>query len=145
MRLLIQRVKKASVNVSDIEVSSISKGLVILIGIAKNDSIKDAEFLAEKTYNIRVFNDEFDKMNYSLGDIGGSVLVVSQFTLYGDCNKGRRPSFINAADSKKGNHLYKSYVSFLKQKGIKVVTGVFGADMQVELINDGPVTLLLES
>lgn len=145
MRLLIQRVKKASVKINSKEVSSIESGLLVFIGISNTDNIEDVNILVKKTSELRIFNDDNGKLNKSLLDIVGSVLVVSQFTLYGDCSKGRRPSFFDAADPEKGKSLYLLFINSLKEKGIKTFSGVFGENMEVSLINDGPVTFWLES
>jgi D-tyrosyl-tRNA(Tyr) deacylase len=145
MRAVIQRVKSASVTVGTEMAGTIGKGLLILLGVAVSDNIEDAEYLADKSVNLRIFEDEDHKMNRSLLDIGGEVLVVSQFTLLGDCKKGRRPSFVNAASPDLGDTLYQQFVDRIQQKGVSVKTGRFRAKMEVSLINDGPVTLLLES
>lgn len=144
MKLVIQRVKKASVRVNDSVTGSISNGLLILLGIHHNDTTETADFLVNKCTELRIFQDQNDKMNLSLKDIDGEILVVSQFTLYGDCSKGRRPSFIDAALPEKANQLYLYFISQLQKCVRKIETGVFGAHMEVELINDGPVTLILE-
>jgi len=145
MRAVIQRVKQSSVSVDHKIIGEIGKGLLILLGVAKEDSEKDADFLADKIVNLRIFEDENNKMNRSLIDTGGEMLVVSQFTLLGDCRKGRRPSFIAAAEPDKANALYEYFVGQVKQKGILVQTGQFRSMMDVSLINDGPVTLIMES
>ena len=145
MRAVIQRVSCASVSIEGKTVSSISKGLLVLLGIGENDDNSDAVYLAEKTVGLRIFEDDEGRMNLSVSDINGEILVISQFTLYGDCRKGRRPSFIDAARPEKAIPLYEAYVSALTNTGLKVGTGVFQADMKVELINDGPVTILLDS
>jgi D-tyrosyl-tRNA(Tyr) deacylase len=145
LRAVIQRVSCASVSIEGKTVSSISKGLLVLLGVGENDDNSDAVYLAEKTVGLRIFEDDEGKMNLSVSDINGEILVISQFTLYGDCRKGRRPSFIDAARSEKAIPLYEAYVSALANTGLKVGTGVFQADMKVELINDGPVTILLDS
>ena len=145
MRAVIQRVSCASVSIEGKTVSSISKGLLVLLGVGENDDNSDAVYLAEKTVGLRIFEDDEGKMNLSVSDINGGILVISQFTLYGDCRKGRRPSFIDAARPEKAIPLYEAYVSALANTGLKVGTGVFQAEMKVELINDGPVTILLDS
>ncbi len=143
--MVIQRVSSASVSVDGSIVSAISRGLLVLLGVAEDDAEADARYLAEKTAHLRIFEDDAGKMNLSLRDIKGEILVVSQFTLYGDCRKGRRPSFIKAAKPPKAEALYEVYVSTLAGMGLKPQTGVFRASMDVELINDGPVTILLDS
>ena len=145
LRAVIQRVKSASVAVEGEIVGKIGKGLLILLGVANDDSEKDADYLVEKTLNLRIFEDSENKMNLSLLEIEGEMLVVSQFTLYGDVRKGRRPSFIGAAPPEKANRLYEYFVSAARQKLLRVETGKFQAMMDVELINDGPVTILLDS
>jgi D-tyrosyl-tRNA(Tyr) deacylase len=145
LRAVIQRVSCASVSIEGKTVSSISKGLLVLLGVGENDDNSDAVYLAEKTVGLRIFEDDEGKMNLSVSDISGEILVISQFTLYGDCRKGRRPSFIDAARPEKAIPLYEAYLSALANTGLKVGTGVFQADMKVELINDGPVTILLDS
>lgn len=145
MRAVIQRVAEARVSVGEEIVSGIGRGLCILLGIAVNDSEKDAEFLASKIGNLRIFADEQGKMNRSVRDIHGELLVISQFTLYGDCRKGNRPSFSAAADPEPAKSLYDNFVQRLRQTELKVVTGEFRAHMKVALVNDGPVTLILET
>ena len=145
MRAVIQRVTQSRVTVGEETVGSIKRGLLVLLGVGAEDSVEDAVYLAEKTVHLRIFEDPCGKMNLSLKEIGGSVLAVSQFTLYGDCRKGRRPSFIGAAPPAKGEHLYQEYCRLLREKNVVVEQGQFGANMQVELINDGPVTILLDS
>ncbi|MBL7180487.1 MAG: D-aminoacyl-tRNA deacylase [Pseudomonadota bacterium] len=145
MRAVIQRVKQSSVTVSDETVGKIGSGLLVLLGVADTDQAADADFMAEKIANLRIFEDVQGKMNRSLIDIGGEMLVVSQFTLLGDCRKGRRPSFTEAAGPDKANELYEHFVEKVRQTGIKVATGRFRAMMEVALINDGPVTLIVES
>ncbi len=145
MRVVIQRVKSASVTVDGEIVGKIGKGILVLLGVAVDDSEKDALYLLEKTLNLRIFEDLDGKMNLSLLDISGELLVVSQFTLYGDVRKGRRPSFIEAAPPEKANALYGYFVSAAQQKLLRVETGKFQAMMDVALINDGPVTILLDS
>ena len=145
MRAVIQRVSRASVTIDGRTTGSIGRGFLVLLGVGKLDTAADAEYLAEKTAGLRVFHDANGKMNCSLAEAGGAVLVVSQFTLYGDCRKGRRPSFDEAAPPELANALYEHYVRSLREHGLTVETGVFQAMMQVELVNDGPVTLLLDS
>ncbi len=145
MRIVVQRSKEASVKVNGEQVGSIAKGLVLLVGITHDDTEDDAVFLADKVVNLRIFEDDQDKMNLSLLDVGGSILSVSQFTLYGDCRKGRRPNFMAAAKPDYAIELYQRFNDLLRLKGVRVETGEFGAMMDVQLINDGPVTLLLES
>lgn len=147
MRSVIQRVRYASVTIDGAVKGKIGQGFLILFGAGQGDTREDAELLARKTAGMRIFCDENDKMNLALSDIGGSVLVISQFTLYGDCRRGNRPSFTNAAPPAEANELYEYFVELLrKEYGIAdVQTGEFGADMKVELLNDGPVTILLDS
>lgn len=144
MKVVLQRVKSAGVTVDGRKVGRIGKGLLLLVGVGRNDDREVVGYLAEKILNLRVFNDRDGKINLSLQDIKGEILVVSQFTLYGDTRKGRRPSFTDAAPPGEGERLYLDLVDHLKESGLRVVTGVFGAMMEVELINDGPVTLILE-
>ena len=145
MRAVIQRVSKASVTVEGRTIAQIKNGMLVLLGVKQDDSKREAELLAKKTANLRIFNDEQGKMNLSLLDIEGEALVVSQFTLYGNCKKGRRPSFIDAALPEKADLLYQEYVQYLKDEQIAVKTGQFQAMMQVELVNEGPVTIILDS
>jgi D-tyrosyl-tRNA(Tyr) deacylase len=145
MRALLQRVTRASVVVEGRVVGEIGAGLLILLGVAKPDTIVDASFLVEKILNLRIFPDADGKMNRSLLDMQGSLLVVSQFTLYGDCRKGRRPGFDAAAPAEQARSLYESFVEIARRSGLRVDTGVFQAHMEVALVNDGPVTLLLET
>lgn len=145
MRAVIQRVSKASVSIQGDLVASIDFGLVVLLGVAQGDTIKDAEYLAEKISGLRIFEDEQQKMNRSLQDVKGTILVVSQFTLLGDCRKGRRPGFSGAAPPAMADQLYQKFVYFLRLRDIDVVTGIFQAEMDVALVNKGPVTLLLDS
>lgn len=145
MRAVLQRVSRAKVTVDNTLVGEIGPGLLVLLGITHDDTTKQVQWLAEKIVHLRIFPDEQDKMNRSLLDVAGSLLVVSQFTLYGDCAKGRRPSFIDAAPPEIAIPLYESYVDALRELGATVETGRFGAMMDVELVNDGPVTLILES
>jgi D-tyrosyl-tRNA(Tyr) deacylase len=145
MRLVLQRVKEAHVDVDGKTVGSISNGLVILIGVASSDTRKDAEYLADKVIYLRIFSDAEHRMNRSILEVGGSLLVVSQFTLYGDCKKGRRPSFDQAAPPQKARELYEYFIERLSSRNVIVQTGVFQAGMQVHLVNDGPVTFVLDS
>ena len=145
MRAVIQRVSKASVSIQGDLVASIDFGLVVLLGVAQGDTIKDAEYLAEKISGLRIFEDEQQKMNRSLQDVKGTILVVSKFTLLGDCRKGRRPGFSGAAPPAMADQLYQKFVYFLRLRDIDVVTGIFQAEMDVALVNKGPVTLLLDS
>ena len=145
MRAVVQRVKESSVTSDGETVGKIESGLLVLLGVAKEDNIKDAAYLAEKIINLRIFEDENGKMNRSLLETGGEMLVVSQFTLLGDCRKGRRPSFINAAPPDEADKLYEYFVKMIRQKGISTQTGRFRARIEVALVNDGPVTLVVES
>ncbi|MCS0670927.1 D-aminoacyl-tRNA deacylase [Cytobacillus firmus] len=145
MRVVVQRSKEASVTVDGKTVGSIKKGFVLLVGVTHEDKEEDAVFLADKIANLRVFEDENGKMNFSLLDQEGEILSVSQFTLYGDCRKGRRPNFMEAASPAHAVKIYDAFNRYLEAKGLKVETGVFGAMMDVQLTNDGPVTLILES
>ena len=151
MRAVIQRVKKSEVKVGEKIIGKISKGLLVLLAVHKDDSEassaegeKAIQKLADKIINLRIFSDEDDKMNLSVKDIGGEILVVSQFTLYGDCAKGNRPSLINSAPPEKAIPIYENFVSYIRGQGIKTATGEFGAMMAVELVNDGPVTIIIE-
>ena len=146
MRILLQRVNYASVKVDGEVKGEITKGVLLFVGITHNDTEKDAAYLAEKIANLRIFEDEDGKMNRSVLDINGEALVISQFTLYGDCRKGRRPGFADAAEPGFADQLYQKFTELLKQQGVtKVANGVFGADMKVKLENDGPVTFIVES
>lgn len=145
MRAVIQRVSQASVVVTGQTVGAIERGLLVLLGVAQGDSTRDAAYLADKTAGLRIFEDDDGKMNRSVEDVGGSILVVSQFTLLGDCRNGRRPGFTAAAPPELADSLYLAFVETLRKRGITVATGVFRADMQVALVNDGPVTMLLDS
>jgi D-tyrosyl-tRNA(Tyr) deacylase len=145
MRVVVQRVSGARVEVEGRATGEIGSGLLVLLGVAKCDAAADADFLVDKIVNLRVFTDENQKMNRSLAETGGALLVVSQFTLYGDCRKGRRPSFDAAAPAEEARALYEYFVGKARQSGITVETGVFQAHMAVSLTNDGPVTLVIES
>ncbi|MDD6484521.1 MAG: D-aminoacyl-tRNA deacylase [Clostridiales bacterium] len=145
MRAVIQRIERAAVSVSGETVGSVKKGLLIFLGVGKGDDEQDIKYIADKALALRIFEDEDGKMNLSVTDIGGELLVISQFTLYGDCRKGRRPSFDFAMPPKDANIMYERFVEYIKKSGLKTETGIFGADMQVELVNDGPVTINLDS
>ncbi|MEQ8153860.1 MAG: D-aminoacyl-tRNA deacylase [Clostridiaceae bacterium] len=145
MRAVVQRVKKSSVKVQGKIIGEIKEGLNILVGVTKGDSDEDIKYIRDKVVNLRIFSDENGKMNLSIKDVKGEMLIISQFTLYGDCRKGRRPSFINALGGEEANVIYEKLVDSFREEGLKVETGEFGADMEVEIINDGPVTLILES
>ena len=145
MRAVIQRVGRASVTVGEDVVGSIERGLLVLLGVTHSDTVQNARWLADKIVNLRIFNDDDGKMNRSVLEINGAVLAVSQFTLYGDAQKGRRPSFIDAARPEQANPLYEQFVNAIAEHGVPVRTGRFGAMMQVELVNDGPVTLILDT
>lgn len=145
MIAVAQRVSRASVRVGGELVGAIDAGLLVLLGVALGDTEADSEWLANKCAEMRIFRDDADKMNLSVIDTGGSVLVVSQFTLLGDCSRGRRPSFTNAAPPAEADRLYRNFVDRLVSRGLPVATGVFQAMMEVELVNDGPVTMLLDS
>ena len=145
MKLVIQRVKNAKVEVENKIVGEIDKGFMVLLGVKKGDTTKEADYLARKLCNLRVFEDENEKMNLSLKDVNGELLVVSQFTLYGDCRKGRRPSFSSAARPEVATKLYEEFIEKARKENIVTKTGKFGAHMMVDLTNDGPVTILLES
>lgn len=145
MRVLIQRVKQAKVDIDGKQIAEIGKGFLILLGVAHADTEQDISFLVEKISNLRIFEDAEGKMNLSLLDVKGEALIVSQFTLYADCRKGRRPSFTDAALPEQANALYKKFIQRFRETGLKVEEGEFGAMMDVSLVNWGPVTLLLES
>ena len=145
MRAVIQRVKWGRVKVNGNVVGETKKGLVILLGISVDDTEESAKYLAEKCANLRIFNDSEGKMNLSAIDVSGEILSISQFTLYADTRKGRRPSFVGAADPIKGEKLYDKFNQYISDTGLKVKTGVFGAMMEVELLNDGPVTIIVDS
>ena len=145
MRAVVQRVKKGSVAIDGKIVGEINKGLVILLGVKNGDTETDAKFLAEKCVNLRIFADEAGKFNLSALDTGGELLAISQFTLYGDTRKGRRPSFVQAAPPEISEPLYQKFIAYLQESGLKIARGKFGAMMLVEIHNDGPVTIILES
>jgi D-tyrosyl-tRNA(Tyr) deacylase len=145
MRAVVQRVTQSRVEVAGEVVGEIGAGLLVLLGVARDDATSDADYLSEKIINLRIFDDADGKMNRSLVDIGGEILVVSQFTLYGDVRRGRRPSYSDAGEPEKANELYEYFVESGRSLGVKVETGVFQAMMKVSLINDGPVTILLDS
>lgn len=145
MRAVVQRVTSSSVSVNEKIIGEIGIGFNVLIGISKDDTIEDLKYIRDKIINLRVFHDENDKMNLSLLDIKGEILVISQFTLYGDCRKGRRPNFMEAQSGEEANRLYEEFLALLKESDLKVGCGEFGADMKVQINNDGPVTILLDS
>lgn len=145
MRAVVQRVKKSYVDVDGKITGQINKGLMVLLGISEDDKVEDIDYMVDKITNLRIFEDADNKMNLSLLDVGGEILVVSQFTLYGDCRKGRRPSFIRAAKPDKAQELYKLFIKKIEDMNIAVQTGIFQADMTVYIENDGPVTLIVDS
>ncbi len=145
MRAVVQRVKEAWVSIDGRVVGKIPQGLLVLLGVGEGDTEEDGRYLAEKISNLRVFSDDQGKMNLSVRETGGEILAVSQFTLYGDCRKGRRPSFSSAAHPDVANQLYLDFVNVLRNQGLRVETGVFQAHMEVGLVNDGPVTLIVSS
>ena len=145
MRALLQRVVRSAVHIDGFPSRQIDAGLCILLGVCKGDTSEDAEYVAEKCVNLRIFEDDQGKMNRSLSDIGGHALIISQFTLYGDTRKGRRPGFSDAAPPEQANQLYELFVDAVKQKDVPVKTGEFGQHMHVEIHNDGPVTFMVES
>lgn len=144
MKLVVQRVKNAKVEVDEKTVGSINQGFLVLLGVTHTDTKAEADYLVKKLCNLRVFEDENGKMNLGLKDVGGELLIVSQFTLYADCLQGNRPSFINAAKPDVANELYEYFCEKCREQNIKVEKGIFGADMKVSLLNDGPVTIILE-
>ncbi|MDI9475778.1 MAG: D-aminoacyl-tRNA deacylase [Natronincolaceae bacterium] len=145
MRAVVQRISEGRVVVNGQISGAIDEGLLVFLGVTKRDTIEDAKYMAEKTVNLRIFEDENGKMNLSVIDIRGKILVVSQFTLFGDCRKGRRPSFTEAASPEMADELYRVFIDECKKMGIDVETGVFQTHMAVHLINDGPVTILIDS
>ncbi len=145
MKAVLQRVSSAAVEVAGNRVGAIGPGILVLLGVEKGDTVKDADWLADKIVNLRIFEDELGKMNLSVQDVRGEILAVSQFTLAGNCSKGRRPSFDSAAPPGEANELYEYFTTKVRERGIPVATGIFQADMQVSLVNSGPVTFILES
>ncbi|MGM9934963.1 D-aminoacyl-tRNA deacylase [uncultured Clostridium sp.] len=145
MRAVIQRVTSSSVVVDGKVIGNINKGFNVLLGICKDDTVEDLKYIKDKIINLRVFQDENDKMNLSILDVKGEILAISQFTLYGDCRKGRRPNFMEAMGGDEAKELYNKFIEMLKESELKIETGEFGADMKVEINNDGPVTILLDS
>jgi D-tyrosyl-tRNA(Tyr) deacylase len=145
MRAVVQRVTRAKVDIDGVTAGEIRTGLLVLVGVTHNDTPEQARWLAEKVAGLRIFNDAEGKMNLDLREVGGAMLIISQFTLYGDCRKGKRPSFIDAAGPPIAVPLYEEFINGVKALGIPVATGRFGADMKVELVNDGPVTLIVDS
>ena len=144
MKIILQKVKKASVSVDNKVVGSIDKGYCLLVGVHKESTEEDAKYLAKKVAQARLFEDENDKINLSLKDVGGSILSVSQFTLYADTKKGNRPSFTSAAGAGKANELYEKFNEFLREEGVTVETGIFQTMMEVNIVNDGPITIVYE-
>lgn len=145
MRAVVQRVTNADVKIDGRVNGKIDDGLLVLLGVGNGDTEEDMKYIADKIIKLRIFSDENDKMNLSLEDVGGSMLVISQFTLYGDCSHGRRPYFGNAMEPVSANEMYEKFVAYIREQGIHTETGEFGADMKVSLTNDGPVTIILES
>ncbi len=146
MRAVIQRVSQSSIKINGEEGGTIKKGFVVLVGVSDEDSEKEADYLADKVIGLRVFNDSDDKMNLALEDVGGEIMIVSNFTLYGNCKKGNRPSFIKAEKPPRATEIYNRFVDRIKGRfKNKIVTGEFGADMQINLINDGPITIIMDT
>lgn len=145
MRAVVQRVTNADVKIDGRVNGKIDDGLLVLLGVGNGDTEEDMKYIADKIIKLRIFSDENNKMNLSLEDVGGSMLVISQFTLYGDCSHGRRPYFGNAMEPVSANEMYEKFVAYIREQGIHTETGEFGADMKVSLTNDGPVTIILES
>lgn len=145
MRAIVQRVKNASVKVDNKIVGEISRGLLVFLGVGNGDTDTDLKYIADKVIGLRIFSDADDKMNLSVTDVDGEILVISQFTLYGDCRKGRRPNFTSSMEPEGAEIMYEKFIEYIKAQGIKTEHGEFGADMQVNLLNDGPVTLVLDS
>ncbi len=145
MRAVVQRVTNADVKIDGRVNGKIDDGLLVLLGVGNGDTEEDMKYIADKIIKLRIFSDENDKMNLSLEDVGGSMLVISQFTLYGDCSHGRRPYFGNAMEPVSANEMYEKFVAYIREQGIHTETGEFGADMKVSLTNDGPVTIILKS
>ena len=145
MRAIVQRVKNASVTVDNNVIGKISHGLLVFLGVGEGDVEADMKYIADKVIGLRIFSDSEDKMNLSVTDVDGEILVISQFTLYGDCRKGRRPNFTASMEPKGAEAMYEKFIEYVKSQGIKTEHGEFGADMKVNLLNDGPVTLILDS
>lgn len=145
MRAVVQRVSSSKVTVEGNVIGEIGRGINLLLGIKKGDTLEDLKYIRDKVINLRIFEDENDKLNLSLLDVKGEILAISQFTLYGDCRKGRRPNFMDAMGGEEAKELYLEFLSLLRESGLKVSEGEFGADMKVEIQNDGPVTLILDS
>ena len=145
MRAVVQRVTNSDVKIDGRVNGKIDDGLLVLLGVGNGDTEEDMKYIADKIIKLRIFSDENDKMNLSLEDVGGSMLVISQFTLYGDCSHGRRPYFGNAMEPVSANEMYEKFVAYIREQGIHTETGEFGANMKVSLTNDGPVTIILES